>query len=245
MNNNKKYPVIAIDGPAGSGKSSVATLVAEKYGFYQIDSGAFYRTFTLMALDFAAENKLDLPEALQHDRFKDYLGRQKFEVSFDGQGKQTILLNEGSVESAIREVRITENIGVIADNREIRTEVNRRLARVAVDFAVVADGRDMGTVVFPDADIKFFITASLQERAKRRFLEFEQKQPGIELAEVEKQIAIRDRQDENREFGGLKQASDAIFIDTTTQDLKGVLKIIDKNLHKNGSGLLLNFISKK
>ncbi len=219
--------VITLDGPAGSGKSTVAKLVSEKYNFFQIDSGAFYRTYTYIALEYAKEQSKSFPELIDEVDFQNYIQKVNLEIKFENK-KQLIFFNEKDIEDKIRNPQITESIKFIADNRFIRELVNQQIRKIADNYDIIADGRDMGTVVFPNADLKIFITASLEIRAKRRFKEFQEKFSEISLEEVQEQIKKRDFQDENREFGALKAAEDAIIVDTSKKNLKVSLETVEK-----------------
>ncbi len=235
---NLSRGVVTLDGPAGSGKSTLAAMIAEKYPFYQIDSGALYRAFTYLAM-LRMENH---PEFLNgqwenlDEETTDILLSHRVEIAFGGEGtdgKKQRLLCEISGEkrelsSELRGKKITDSIKYIADSRKIRERVNSIIRNVANDFPVVADGRDMGTVVFPDADIHFFITASPEERARRRYMEMKEKDPNADYDEILASIISRDCADEQRKFGGLRQPFDAIFVDTTTLNLKVAFQSIER-----------------
>ena len=214
--------VITLDGPAGSGKSTLAKILAEELGLYQIDSGALYRAYTFLALELLKGDSGKLLSSMQKSEFINQLKSHEVEISFKD-FRQQVWVDKTRLSQELRTPEVTQNIKSIADNRPLREHINAKLRTLSETYPIVADGRDMGTVVFPEADIKFFVTASVQERALRRYEEMKEKFPDIELLELEEQIASRDRQDQEREFGQLKQADDAIFIDTTGHSLKAVL----------------------
>ena len=237
--------VIAIDGPAGSGKSTLAKMLADKYSILQVDSGALYRTYAWLSLKYAeTAGVTDLSKILEQNDCQNHLKGQHLEVLFEN-GKQVIQVSQQNVEPFIRDPQITNNIKAVADAIWVRELVNQKLQNLAQKYSIVADGRDMGTEVFPRADIKLFITASLAERARRRFAEFEQKHPGISQTEVEQQIALRDAQDESRPRGALKQAEDAILIDTTSQTLDTAFNTIEQFLISSESSQIQSLIKEK
>jgi cytidylate kinase len=222
--------IITLDGPAGSGKSTVAKLLAEELSFYQIDSGAFYRWITHLAMVYSNKvNNQSLSETVKSDAFKKHLESQTPDINFEN-GKQCIYYDGENMEKYIRLPAITQNIKVIADEPYVRNFVNHLIQEISRRFSIIADGRDMGTVVFPRADLKFFLDASLDIRAKRRFSEFKAFNPGISLEEVKQQIAQRDKEDQNRKFGQLKAAKDAIFVDTTNLEINAVVQTIIKTI---------------
>ncbi len=214
--------VVTFDGPAGSGKSSLAKLLADSFPFYQADSGAIYRAYTWLALQY----KSTVAEALADPEFGNYLQSHPLAITFGSNRRQLITCDGRLLADELRTPEITREIRHVADNRAIRERVNHELRVLARQYPLVVDGRDMGTVVFPDAPIKFFITASVEERAKRRLLEFQEKYPKMTLAQVEQEIRRRDEQDQNREFGGLRAANDAILVDTTNHTQKATLQIV-------------------
>lgn len=213
---------IAIDGPAGAGKSTVARMIAKKLGFIYIDTGAMYRALTGKALQkgFDLHNSQALNElALATDIH--------FEQVSD---TQRVICDGEDVSEAIRSPRINSTVSIVAADpmvREIMVEKQQLLARGS---SVVMDGRDIGEKVLPDADYKFFITASLEERAHRRLLELEAQGFTTEIEELQIDIANRDQMDRERPVGALKILPDAIVIDTSflsiDESLQKILEII-------------------
>ncbi|MDH5717926.1 MAG: (d)CMP kinase [Spirochaetia bacterium] len=239
-----EMPVITMDGHAGSGKSTLAKELAKMYGFYQIDSGALYRTYTYFILKYLNENnenEIISEEIFQREEINNLIKNLKINIEFINNLQITMVNNE-NIEEYIRTPRISENIKAVADNINTRNMVNDTLRNLAGKYPIVADGRDMGTVVFYDADIKFFVTASAEERAKRRFLEFKEKHPHITIDEVVDQIVTRDKDDEKRPVGALKPAKDAIFIDTTGKNIKQVIENIIRYLQGSTSLRIKNFL---
>lgn len=225
--------VIALDGPAGSGKSSLAKMLARHYDFQQVDSGAIYRTYTYWALRYCAEQNIKLAEYSDNKGLLTYLKNLHMQIGFQD-NRQQIEVSGMDMEPLLRSLQVTENIRYIADNPQLRRLVNNSIREMAKTYSLVADGRDIGTVVFPLADIKFFIEADLQERAKRRFKEMQTENPKVNLSQILQQMQKRDEQDKKRKFGALKAAIDAIFIDTTNQSLEvafhSIKKIVDSRL---------------
>ena len=224
--------VITLDGPAGSGKSTVAKAISESLGRRQIDSGAMYRTITYLAMQYRESlNAGDstISEVIDDEKFFDYLEKNRPKIEFIN-NHQRITIHNDDMENHIRKPEITEQIKHIADNVRIRKQVNSWIQDLAANYSVIADGRDMGTVVFPDAKYKFYLEASPEIRAQRRFNEFKSKHPGITIEEVLDQIQKRDAQDLSRKFGGLKPANNAIIVDTTTQEIKAVVQFIITNI---------------
>lgn len=226
--------VITLDGPAGSGKSTLATMIAQKYPFHQIDSGALYRTFTFIALEkikLHNHSECVLSENLINTHIDEILSAKiklAFKENAESGAQQIVLYNDKELGNEIRENVITSNIKSVADHIQIRKRVNEIIRKVAEKYSVIADGRDMGSVVFPNADIQFFITASPEIRAKRRYDEMIEKKMDANYEGILQSIIDRDRQDMNREFGGLKQPANAIFIDTTTMNLNIAFQQLEK-----------------
>ena len=200
--------VVTIDGPAGAGKTSVARALAQRLGYVLLDSGALYRAVALVALERAVG--LEDDEAL--GRIAAAL-RIRFERA---EGFQRCWLDERDVTAAIRAPLISEAASRVSAQPAVRAALLGLQRRVAEDRGVVAEGRDMGTVVFPDAPVKFFLVASPQERARRRMHQL--RQSGVAApteTQVQEQQEARDRRDSEREVAPLRPATDAIVVDTT------------------------------
>lgn len=228
--------VIAIDGPAGSGKSSVAGIVAQELGAVHADSGAMYRTLTLALVRKLGARKATT-EFGQH--FEVLANQADFDPEelgcaavLDESGKQSNQIDGVDVVEAIRTTEVTERIKYIADHRACRQTVGRMLREFAARTSLVVDGRDIASVVFPETPYKFYLDASVPIRAERRLLELKAKNidEGLSQTDLEKQIATRDRQDRERPFGALRQASGSILIDTTPMDQKTVVQLILSHL---------------
>jgi cytidylate kinase len=216
----KKNLVIAIDGPAGAGKSSTARQLARKLGFIYLDTGAIYRCVALAALDLG----IDLKDEENVGRIAGII-----EIDFVNEGDDTtVLLNGRDVTSRIREPRIDSASSLVSSYKQVRDELVGLQKIFGAKGNVVAEGRDMGTVVFPSADLKIFLVADLRTRAERRCLQL--KNAGID-ASVEEQLASlssRDMFDTNRSHAPLKKPDDAIEIDTSNMSLnEQVEKIYD------------------
>ena len=201
----KERLTIAMDGPAGSGKSTIAQRLAEKLDYLYLNSGSMYRAMTLLSLQEGGDptNVAMLTRLAKSCR-----------IDFLDNGKTT-LLNGEDVSDALRTPEIDRAIVDIAKIPEVRYEMVKQQRRIGEKGGIIVEGRDVTTVVFPDADLKFYINASVEERAKRRFKE--QKAKGIEttLEQVGQEIRERDQMDESREHSPLRTAADAIVLDTT------------------------------
>ncbi len=201
----KKFNV-AIDGPAGAGKSSISKAVAKKLGCIYVDTGAMYRACAL----YAIENNIPITaEGLENE-----LDNIKIGIKYAEDG-QRIYLGGVDVSGRIREPDVSigaSDIAVIPAVRLKLVDMQRELAKTN---NVVMDGRDIGTYVLPDAEVKIFLTASVDERARRRVLEMEQKGQKADFETVKKDMAYRDKNDSEREFAPLRQAEDAVLLDTT------------------------------
>lgn len=195
---------VAIDGPAGAGKSTVAKLVAKDLELLYIDTGAMYRAVTWKAIQLG----IDLDDQEKMTELASDL-----DISFNEQ--QAVLVEGEVVTEQIRSLGVTEQVSKVAAVRGVRKEMVKLQQRIANRQGVVMDGRDIGTHVIPDAEVKIFLTASLKERAKRRKLEMEQKGIQITQEELEANIAKRDQLDSSRDVAPLRQAEDAHLIDTT------------------------------
>lgn len=206
---------IAIDGPAGAGKSTIAKMAAKKLDFIYVDTGAMYRAMALYFLrrEIDAKDEKKIAEACEHINVT---------IAYQ-EGEQQVLLNGENVNAFIR----TEEVSMMTSNTSKYPAVREKLLYLQRKFAaannVIMDGRDIGTCVLPDAELKIYLTASASERAKRRYLE--QKERGVEsdLAQIERDIIARDEQDMNREIAPLKQAEDAIYLDTSDMTIEEVV----------------------
>ncbi len=208
---------IAMDGPAGSGKSTVARKVAEKLGLLYLDSGAMYRAVTVLAIQHKTQtNIVKLIELVK-----------ECEIAFDDNGKK-IFLNSADVSDQIRTPEVNRLVADIAKVPEIRTEIVRHQQKIGADGGIIAEGRDLTTVVFPHADFKIYLDASMQERAKRRFAELQSQNVDTTLETVENEIKTRDEKDTSREHSPLRPAEDATRVDTTGKTIDEVVDFIVK-----------------
>jgi CMP/dCMP kinase len=213
-------PVICIDGPSGSGKGTVASLVARKLGWCLLDSGALYRL-----LAFAAANHgVDLSNEEALKLLAAHLDVQ-FVAAGDGHGQQIILEGE-DVTDAIRNERVGAGASQVAALPAVREALLQRQQAFRETPGLVADGRDMGTVVFPDAPLKIFLTASADERARRRYLQLKAKGDDVSLSSLLEEIRARDERDTQRAVAPLKPAVDAIQLDSTELSIEQVLERI-------------------
>lgn len=207
--------IIVIDGPAGSGKSSTAKAVAKRCGLHYLDSGAFYRAVTLIYLN----NGCQIP--LFFDDLKD----TDLSVRFDN-NEFHVRLNGTDVTRQIREQRVSEKVSEVAAIPEARDFVNNYLREFVKTGNFIADGRDLGTVVFPDAQHKFFLTADVVRRAERRLLEMQAAGLDSDFDAILDNLRQRDEMDSNREVAPLRKADDAFEIDTTSVSFDQQVQII-------------------
>lgn len=216
----KPVPVITIDGPSGSGKGTVAALLAGKLGWNFLDSGALYRL-----LAFAARNHgVDLTNEEALKVLAEHLDVQ-FGAARDGHGMVIILEGE-DVTEAIRNETVGAGASQVAALPVVRIALLQRQKAFREAPGLVADGRDMGTVVFPDAPLKIFLTASAEERARRRYLQLKARGDDVNLASLLEEIRERDERDTQRAVAPLKPAEDAIQLDSTTLSIEEVLQRI-------------------
>jgi cytidylate kinase len=220
----KKKLSIAIDGPAAAGKSTVAKIVAEKLSYIYIDTGAMYRALTYKAI----ENKVNLE---QEETLIDILISTDIELSPTENG-QLVYLDKMDVTNEIRSSIVTNSVSIVAKHQKVREEMVRRQQAFAVNGGVVMDGRDIGTHVLPNADVKVFLLASVEERAIRRHTENLTKGFPSDLAKLTEEIARRDKIDSEREIAPLKKADDAIEIDTTSLTILDVVEKIMALVHE-------------
>lgn len=198
---------IAIDGPAAAGKSTVAKVVARRLSYVYIDTGAMYRALTLKVL----QNDVD-PESAA--KVKELLENSDIELVPDGKA-QRVLLDGTDVTDAIRTEEVSNRVSFVAKHEKVREEMVRRQRLLGVEGGVVMDGRDIGTHVLPDAEVKIFILASVEIRAQRRHDENIQKGIASDLEQMKEDIALRDRRDSEREIAPLMKAEGAVEIDTS------------------------------
>ena len=212
-----KKLVVAIDGPAGAGKSTIAKLAAEKLGYAYIDTGAMYRS--------VAWKFLQTGEAFD-EAFISKLS-QEMVIEFNPEANVNRVFVDGTeVTAAIRSAEVTANVSRVAAIgavREAMVDQQRRMGEVG---GVLMDGRDIGTVVFPNAEVKIFLTATVEERAMRRYKELVAKGEQVDLEQLQKDIAERDKQDMEREISPLRQAEDAIYLDTSDMNIDEVTAYI-------------------
>lgn len=209
---------IAIDGPAAAGKSTVAKVVAEKLNYIYIDTGAMYRALTYKAIrqEVSMEDEQNLLSILQDTVIE-------LRPSEDG---QFIFLDGQNVTNEIRTSIVTNSVSIVAKHKLVREEMTRRQKEFAENGGVVMDGRDIGTHVLPNAEVKIFLLASVDERAIRRHKENELKGFPSDLEQIKADIAKRDKLDSEREVAPLKKAEDAIEIDTTSLSIEQVVEAI-------------------
>ena len=212
--------IVAIDGPAGSGKSTIAKLIAKKFNFTYIDTGAMYRMITLYLL----ENNIDFDDLKEIEKILNT-------VNLDMQGDK-FYLNNVDVTTKIREKRINENVSKVASIKIVRSNLVDLQRKVSNNKDVILDGRDVGTVIFPNAQVKIFLIASPEERARRRYNELLEKKTEITYEEVLKSIKERDHIDSTRDESPFVKADDAIELDSTNLTIDDVVNFISKEIEK-------------
>lgn len=198
---------LAIDGPAASGKSTISGQLAKKLGWTHIDTGSMYRAVTLAAL----EKKIDLEDESQYDFVKNLC------IKYE---KGKIFIDDRDVTKAIREPIVNENVSLVSSFPSVRKELVSLQQKAARHGNVIVDGRDIGTVVMPDADLKIFLIASVDERTKRRLMDFVKTGKSIDFTKVKSDLEIRDHKDSTRKESPLIKASDAILLDTTNLSIE-------------------------
>lgn len=213
--------IIAIDGPAGAGKSTVAKILAEMFGAEYIDTGAMYRAITYKAV----QRLVDIDDDEELEELLD-----ETEVTFKD---KKILLDGRPVESEIRTPKISSMVSRVAEKKQVREKLIEAQRKIGQEVSVVMDGRDIGTNVFPDAQFKFFITASVDERADRRYKELIQKGYDASKIEIYTEIKKRDEYDTNRTLNPLRKAPDAILIDTTKRTINDVVDEICERIRRS------------
>ena len=201
--------IIAIDGPAGSGKSTIAKLIAEDLGLVYLDTGAMYRLVTLKALNDGILGNLD--------KIVKMLDDLRIDIK-----KNEFYLDDTNVSEEIRKPVVSENVSDIAAIREVREKMVDLQRKFSESKNVILDGRDIGTVVFPNADVKIFLIADAKERANRRYRELVAKGENVKIEEIYENILKRDKIDSTRKESPLKKANDAIEVDTTSKNIEEV-----------------------
>lgn len=220
---------IAIDGPAGAGKSTIARLVAGNLGFVYVDTGAMYRAVTWKILK----------EGLRDEQTAQMIAlTQKIDIRLSpGENGQTVYVDGQDVTGLIRSAEVTGNVSRVSSIGEIREVLVRKQKKMAAGKGVVMDGRDIGSHVLPDAEVKVFLTASVRIRAERRLKEIADSQPNVTLEQLMQDIAERDRMDEQREVSPLMRAPDAVLIDTTEMTIPEVVdRILELCKSRIGGG---------
>ena len=215
---------IAIDGPASAGKSTVAKLVAKKLGYVYCDTGAMYRATTYAAKKnhVAYDDDQGLKEMLE-----------KTEIRFDpAEPEQKVFVNETEVTKTIRLPEIANNVSTVSAQKSVRADLTERQRMIAEKGGIVMDGRDIGTTVLPNAEVKIFLVASVHERAVRRFKENVEKGIDTPLDVLEKEIEERDYKDSHRKISPLTQAKDAVLVDTTSLSIEEVVAKIMEIIEK-------------
>lgn len=211
--------VVAIDGPAGAGKSTIAKLVAGQIGYAYIDTGAMYRSVTWKWL----QSGTAFDEAFISKLSQTMLIEFKPEVNVN-----RVFVDGVEVTDAIRSAEVTANVSRVAAIGPVREAMVDQQRRMGDIGGVLMDGRDIGTVVFPNAQLKVFLTATVEERALRRYRELVAKGEQVDLLQLQKDIAFRDKQDSEREISPLRQAEDAIYLDTSAMTIEEVVATIKK-----------------
>lgn len=218
--------IIAIDGPAGSGKSTIAKLVAKDMGLVYLDTGAMYRLVTLKALNEGILGNDGLNEL---DKIKKLLDDLNIDIRGNG-----FYLDDVDVSEEIRKPVVSENVSDVAAIREVREKMVDLQRKFSESKNVILDGRDIGTVVFPNANLKIFLVADAKERAKRRYRELIEKGENVEIEEIYENILKRDKIDSTRKESPLKKAKDAVEVDTTSKSIEEVkneiLRMINSNI---------------
>lgn len=212
---------IAIDGPAGAGKSTIARRLAAELGYCYVDTGAIYRTVAYF-LDLWGVSPKDV------DGVRRYIDELTVEITYDETGSQHMIMNGMNVTPDIRTQEISQKASLVSAHKEVRDMLLDMQRDVARKHNVIMDGRDIGTVVLPKADVKIFLTASSQVRAQRRYEELIAKGQKAELSQILKEIEQRDYQDTHREVAPLKKARDAVELDTSDLDIDGVIAAMKK-----------------
>lgn len=214
--------IITIDGPSSSGKSTLAKLISDHFSIIHIDSGSIYRTITLLAI----ENKLIIDKKVQVEKLIECLNNNVITFKKNAENKFQICINNEFVESKIRSTTISNNVSTVATIKEIRDYVLKLQREIAQNKSIVMDGRDIGSVVFPNAEYKFYLDASLKNRSKRRWTELKDGEKNITITTVKSDLENRDIIDSNRVHSPLVIPENAIVINSDDLSINQVLKKI-------------------
>lgn len=206
---------IAIDGPAGAGKSTVAKMVAKELGYIYVDTGAMYRALTQQALELG----IDIDD---EDQLDDFLHNHSIDL-VNEDGIQRVKVDGIDISEKIRTRDVSQNVSLVSSHAKVRKTMVDIQRKMAKGNNVVMDGRDIGTNVLPDADLKIFLTASIEERAKRRYSELIAAGNEANLEQIEEDIALRDKKDQERKVNPLRMAEDAILIDSSNFTIEEVV----------------------
>lgn len=213
------YIQIAIDGPAGAGKSTIAKLLSDKLGYIYIDTGAMYRAITLKAINLGID--------LNNEEEFNFLDSTSFD--YDG---NNLLMDNCDISGAIRGNEVSSNVSMVSSHYNVRQKLVSIQQGMAKNKNVVMDGRDIGYVVLPNAKFKYYVTASIEERARRRYLDNLSRNIKGDLKAIEKDIERRDYLDQTRAHNPLKPAEDAIMIDTSDLSIEQVVEFIAKKIRE-------------
>jgi cytidylate kinase len=228
---SKKCPIIAIDGPAGSGKSITAYLLAKKLNYLYLDTGAMYRALTLKAI----KNKVNTYDA---QALADLVGQTKISLKIGSAQGTRVFIDGKEVSSEIRSPLVSRYVSQVSTIKEVREYLVSLQRKIGSKGEVVAEGRDIGTVVFPEATVKIFLTANFEERINRRWRQLREKVGSLSRREIETNLRQRDLIDSQREISPLKKAPQAITVDNTrlniSQTVEKIRQIVQKVLCKTG-----------
>ncbi len=216
--------IIAIDGPAGSGKTTVAKQVAQRLKINYLDTGAMYRALSWFLLKSDIDYK-------KEDVVKSIINNIDLKVKFEN-SNNILIVNGEDVTDKIRSPEISQIASYISQYKDVREKLVKIQKELGNKYSLVAEGRDMTSVVFPETPYKFYLTASLKERAKRRYLELKKRGYKITQSEVEKELIHRDKQDSSRKYAPLVKTKDSIEIDTTNLNIEQVVDLIINHIKK-------------
>lgn len=216
-----KKPVIAIDGFSSTGKSSISKIIAKKLGLIHMDTGALYRGITF----YAIQNCLNPDKTIDISKLLSSLAEMELEFQ-NIDGELQLFLNGKNIDKEIRFPQVSDYVSQVAKEADVRNFLLKTQRDIANKGGIIMDGRDIGTVVLPDADYKFFMTASQDERARRRFLELQAAGEKTDIETVKQNLISRDKIDSERELSPLKQADDAVLIDNTNINKEETIALI-------------------